>query len=290
MIKKGSCLMELADNLDAFLDKIQNEPDAMQYYECYYRSLLLYSSQFNEMNYQVTQKEDIVTPYLLTNWAFYNTAEDNYRHLRNLSRTIRTLFEPSSTIGITESSVHQIMKHIECRFGYCSSVLKTEPLRILITNDGFKEGNSLVMSLQIEAGADYLSQNDAIILTHLKDNISPEFVFLHELGHILHLRLTRQYATYTPPKSFEIIMDKLFSRAINKPEQVKAELFAECFAMAALYNSEYSHYDHINYIRDEHKMLCFHYFKVLLNTYEENEMGKLLWDELLVKLETREIS
>lgn len=286
MIEDSKCLLELADHLDVFLDKLQKENNPMHRYETFYQSLLYHSSRFNELGYQVFLGNSIATPFLLTNWLLYDTGEDNYQHLRNLADKIRSLFEPSMAIGISEERIHQLMAHIEQRFGYCSSVLKDRPLRIIVTDDGFKEGNSLVMSLQIMGEVDYMERKDAVILTRPKDNISPEFVFLHELGHILHLRLTQRYDIFTPPSSFDFIINQMFSKSIDKPDSIKAELFAECFAMAALYDSEHSNYDYVEYIRNEEKILCYLYFKVLLETYESNDMGRTSWNELLTKIDT----
>ncbi len=287
MIEDSKCLLELADHLDVFLDKLQKENNPMHRYESFYQSLLYHLSRFNELGYQVFLGNSIAAPFLLTNWLLYDTGEDNYQHLRNLADKIRSLFEPSMAIGISEERVHQLMAHVEQRFGYCSSVLKDRPLRIIVSDDGFKEGNSLVMSLQITGEVDYTERKDIVILTRPKDNISPEFVFLHELGHMLHLRLTQRYDIFTPPSSFDFIINQIFSKSIDKPDGIKAELFAECFAMAALYNSKYSQYDYADYIKDEHKMLCYLYFKVLLETYEDNNMGSALWDELLTKVEAQ---
>ncbi|MDL2288234.1 hypothetical protein LJC32_02515 [Oscillospiraceae bacterium OttesenSCG-928-F05] len=286
MIRKSNSFLELADNLDLFLDSITKENNRIELYETLYRSLMLSSSRFNHLNYQVFEKEDITPPYLLTNWPLCDTAEDNHQYLRDIVKQIRDRFRPSSSIGITEGAIHQIMNHVEQRFGYCSSVLKHNPLRIIISEDSYKDGNSLVMSLLVSKEHDHIAQNDAVILTHLNGNIAPEFVFLHELGHILHLRITQRYDLYTPPRSFDLILEKMFPGAVNKSDSVKAELFAECFAIAALYQSDYSRYDHVDFMSDENKLFNRSYFSALLKTYEQNHAGKLSWEEVFEKAGT----
>jgi len=79
--------------------------------------------------------------------------------------------------------------------------------------------------------------------THVREDScdSPQCVLLHELGHVLHMRLTRSLDT--PPSGFIKLQQKIFSKGGELSNYLLSELFADCFAIAAAFGSPLEKYD-----------------------------------------------
>ena len=154
-------------------------------------------------------------------------------------------------------------------------------LPILVVDEICTAGNSLTMGNQILGVNKILSQpKDIVIASRMKDDTAPEYAFLHELGHILHIRLTHQYRNLEPPESFDVIQRLMFKRLIDQPKKIWAECFADCFAIASLYGTAYGYLDHTP-ISDEHKKAMCAYIQILMDTYKDNTNGRCSFDELL---------
>lgn len=122
---------------------------------------------------------------------------------------------------------------------------------------------------------------DCIILPYMKDSeeYSPEYIFLHELGHLLSARITRKQDT--APTSFEFWENQIFSRnKAAKTEHTQAELFCDCFAVAALYETQYEKHAVFDKVKAWDKALLSNYFHVLMDTLDQNPGGTLSWDEI----------
>lgn len=89
MLNRGKTLLELADEIDRVLHKLQNENNAIHHYELLYKQLSFYEPCPNDLNYQVYQKEEIIAPYLLTHWILCSQGIDNYNMLQAISKKIR---------------------------------------------------------------------------------------------------------------------------------------------------------------------------------------------------------
>ncbi|MDR1631137.1 MAG: hypothetical protein LBS36_13135 [Oscillospiraceae bacterium] len=267
-------LLELADNLEVFLEYASLNNNDNNLYERYYRELMFYKPRATP--FKIFKEDNIAFPYLLTNWALHERGEDNYKNINDIIKTTREIFFPSSDPVIQEERILEMMKLVDSKYGYCSKVLREKPLDIIINEEGCKKGNSLFMTLDING----LINNDLIICSCVQEQIYPEYAFLHEAGHVLHLRLTQKYQGYVPPKSFDFIQQAMFKPLANRPKSEWAECFAECFAIAALYGTEYAHYDYATFISDHNKLLIATYIQVLMDTYEDNILGELSWNEL----------
>ena len=188
--------------------------------------------------YVVHSANNAVLQYLLNYWIFKRTYKENAKCLTGIINTHSNILPPQKSI-ISESAIHELMKMIERRFGFCSKILADNPLEILLIEHAHATLNGIYTATLIED--DILE--DKIIITYLRDkvNFPQEFIFLHELGHALHTRATGKLTT--PPESFNLVLTRMFPKSLNEPDTIKSELFADSFAMAALYGSELAHYN-----------------------------------------------
>lgn len=286
-LMESSNLLELADKLEVFLKYMKSQHNDNNLYEAFYKELL-FSTSFSNEPYQVFQNEDIAAPYLLSNWFLCDSGKDNYAFFEQILHMTRQQFSSSNATGarIAAEKIPELMDLVEQKFGYVSNVLKDRRLPILIVDEICTSGNSVTIGNCIIGVDDKLSQpKDIVIASRMKDDTAPEFAFLHELGHILHIRLTHQYRDWEPPKSFDVIQQHMFKRLAGRPKQLWAECFADCFAISALYGTEYANFDNYSFINNTDKMLIYAYIQMLMDNYEENPKGKCSFAELL-KIQT----
>ena len=100
----------------------------------------------------------------------------------------------------------------------------------------------------------------ALFIYHLKDecHCSPEYVFLHELGHVVQIKITGD--SHKVPPSFLPFAEAIFP---DMTKETEAEIFADCFAMAVMYDSQFSVYDPFDIIIPTHKALFQIYMREL---------------------------
>ena len=83
------------------------------------------------------------------------------------------------------------------------------------------------------------------------------------MGHVLQVKITGD--SQKIPPSFSIIAEAIFP---DMPKETEAEIFADCFAMAVMYNSQFSVYDPFDTIAPKHKALFQIYMRELTNNHQ----------------------
>jgi len=61
----------------------------------------------------------------------------------------------------------------------------------------------------------------------------------------------------------------MFPESLNYSDEQATELFADCFAVAALYDSPVASSDHYDEIRNEDKQFLFTYMYLLIQEFED---------------------
>lgn len=136
-------------------------------------------------------------------------------------------FEEPKTKAISEEEMRFVLNAAQERYGYLDFVSPQRPFKILCFDNSHCLRNS-------ECGI--IGEGDdaeAVLFVYspreiydLCDNV---FIFAHELGHALHLALTKDVNII--PKEYD-----RFNEALNvkMPEELKQEGFADAFAFALL--------------------------------------------------------
>lgn len=96
---------------------------------------------------------------------------------------------------------------------------------------------------------------------HLDPQSSPEYIFMHEIGHIIQLYFTGDQTRV--PDSFKTIVANMF-----KPcsDEVLVEVFADCFSVAVMKDTPFEEFNPFcSVFLQEHQVLLKDYFSSLLN-------------------------
>lgn len=238
----------------------------------------------NDMeSYLIRRGSDIMPVFLLNNWTFRDTIEDNLINLSVISGIINDTFTVPSGKQITNEQISAMSKLADRKFLIKERFLLDKPIDILLVNNTYRYANALYY---INPNPDVVIK-DLIVLTHVADDkVCPEFALLHELGHMVHTRITQK--RFVAPRSFEILHPVIFEytppdRSVpytKWPKKWFAEWFAECFAIAVLHKTPYSYLDYHTEISDEDKDFIKTYMTVLLDTLEYNKFGRRTWETL----------
>lgn len=120
----------------------------------------------------------------------------------------------------------------------------------------------------------YLLDNDAVtcdifLPRILRDKSStPESMFLHELGHVLNVRLTGDL-TLAPPAFLEF-GEPFFPGLSDRHRAVSGELFAHCFAMGVFSrHPELRELDPFTMVTVEDKQAFGQFMEALIRTLPE---------------------
>lgn len=142
--------------------------------------------------------------------------------------------------------------------------MRGNTLEILLINHSHIKFSAYYVAILTEDSPESIELTDKVFIPYLRHEIDfpQEFIFLHELGHALHTRATKQLMT--PPDSFLNVLERIFPKAVYESDTIKAELFADSFAIAALHNSRFSQYDSV--IKEEDRLFLIEYMQNLIET------------------------
>lgn len=277
-------LLLLADFIDSICRSIDNHSVNNSLLHTIFEEFKQKAPKNNDNSYSILKGMDIIPAFILNNWIFRENIEDNRRNLSELSRWIRATFIAPSGKQITETQITDMLAVAENKFLIFERFLLQASIDILLVNHTCCHANSLY----------YINSNlnttkkDLIVLTHVSDErVQPEFVFLHELGHMIHTRVAQK--KFTAPRSFDILHPLIFKYSRMDPASPPkrwlkkwfSECFAECFAIAALHKGPYSHLDYHTKISDDDKDCIEMYMNVFFATLDYNKHGKRTWEELI---------
>lgn len=259
-------LFELADALESFIayiDNITNKEKAFNnlYQKVHQRKIL--TNLFDGQTIcTIVDEFESVLMYLYNYWLFQKTYEENIYVLSGIIKNIRENILLPQKSTISDDVIIDLLKYADYKFAFSRDVLKNNPLQILRLNHTHKNWNSYYSATIFEDGR----INDCIILTHLSNNsiFKQEFSFFHELGHLLHTRITKKLSIV--PESFEMVFHK--NKGISEDEKI--EHFADFFAIAVLYNSPFAKYDPYITMEKESKIFMQDYFNWLIQRFNKN--------------------
>ena len=173
-------------------------------------------------------------------WRYQNKYEDNRESLSRIVSYIRNNMALPAGPRIALEDIDDMLELADERFDFSEKVLKDNPLKILFLEHSFKDWNGFYSWGMADTG----KIEDQLILTHVNKDAyhTPEFAFMHELGHLTHTRITKKEMSV--PDSFTAIPAAVFNIKDPSPEDM-TECFAESFAIAATSGTKYNPYDNV---------------------------------------------
>ncbi len=261
--KLYSCknLFELSDCLQKLLTDTQSIPNRNKVLHEIYINISLNDLYKTKQHYYIYNDNESAIYYLMHYWTLKKTYKENSECLFNIINTIKEEMIASQKIRISVETTHLLMEAVENRFSFCSKVLDSNPIDILFIEHSHTTWDGIYSSILIND----CKIRDQIIIPYLRYEVDfpQEFVFLHELGHALHTRITKKLDIL--PDSFNMIINKMFVTIQHEPNDQKAELFADCFAIAVLAGSDLKKYNPYTFVRNEDCLILIAYMMDLIN-------------------------
>ena len=141
-----------------------------------------------------------------------------------------TRFDYADTPMLTPESVNIILERVNEVFPYAKTVIGDNPLEILLIESQHESRNGESTAIFTSNG-----MQGNICIYQLQDNCvaAPEHILLHELGHLLHMRVT---GTITDvPASFIDYLSQLGTDCNELTTAQLQEVFADTFMLAMLF-------------------------------------------------------
>lgn len=263
-------LFELADSMEMLLSVIDGVHNKNKVLREIYGNLSLFRFGLPQP-FSIVEGQEASISYLLTYWRFQKTYRDNKKCLQDIIHTIHAVMLPPQKERISIEMIQSLVALVNDKFHFQQKVLGGATLEILLIDHSHTELGACYVATLTENPQESIELSDKIFLPYLRHEITTpqEFIFLHELGHALHTRATK--LLMTPPDSFLNVLERIFPKAIHESDTIKAELFADSFAIAALHNSCFSQYDSV--IKEEDRLFLIGYMQNLIETsFEDNKI------------------
>ena len=208
--------------------------------------------------YIITDLESI--PYYL---AFSGLSLGRVREVRQcikdqIAYINDTIVAPTGNCMTVETE-EKIMSTLEAKYPYFEVAATQNPLHILKINNTNRIYNSTT-------GCSGSGVPVAIHMYNMKDSdTAPEYVFLHELGHVLQVSLTNS-VLYVPDEFIQLHNSIPSARRLEHGNPDAPEVFADTFAVAVMHGTELSRYDPFNFPEAFNEALE-RFYKKLLEKY-----------------------
>ena len=190
--------------------------------------------------------------YLCRNWRRSGKLEDEKERLRVLAEQMKKDFFAAQNERVDLELVEKIMRDLDEQDHFTEKVLGNGLLLILSAGCAHRRFSALCRP--------YIYQDDSfscdvyLFQRTLEDrSTSWGSILLHELGHVLNLRLTGDISVV--PDDFLSFAEWFFPGLSTKYRASAPEFFAHCFAMGVASRSGLECYDAFPNIQKEHKQL-----------------------------------
>ncbi len=211
----------------------------------------------NSKRYVVYPPAVAIPIYLWMHGLAAGTMRDTAPRVRKLVGHIDACFAAPSGNRLTEARAKRVLHVLQAKFPYIDIVSKREPLRVFLFDNCHRQYNS-------EYGMGTKAGQHFVFMYHMRDSEhSPEYVFLHELGHALHASINGTLDTV--PEEF-MRFDEAYGGRVKQGSPEAPEVFADLFAIAAMRGTELSAHDPFGF-PDDFKGNVELFIKALLQKY-----------------------
>ena len=229
-------LFEIKKNAEKFLEYIAKNEDRAEVLHMEFMISAVGLFEFYTGECLTDDESAIIFPYEYSPFCLLMNYFSRTDNLKDIVKGINEFIDRCKefiapiTEAITETEILAVLELVQNKFKLLDLISPGRPLRIHRLDNSHIEFNSECGSTVDEDGAEsqiYLYSPREV---ELCDRV---FIFAHELGHALHLALTKDIDK-VPPEFDEF--NKLLG--VTVPEYGKAEVFADTFALALFYNTK----------------------------------------------------
>lgn len=190
--------------------------------------------------------------YLCRNWRRSGKLDDEKERLRILTEQMKKDFVTAQNERVDLEVVEKIMRDLDEHDHFTAKVLGGEQLLILSAGCAHRRFSALCRP--------YIYQDDSFscdiyLFQRTSEDRSTSWgsILLHELGHVLNLRLTGDISVV--PDDFLSFAEWFFPGLSTKYRTSAPEFFAHCFAMGVASRPGLECYDAFPDIQRKHKRL-----------------------------------
>lgn len=263
-------LLECADNLLLFAELALKETNKKKVSDIFRRRLmdsqLVYAVSGLNLTGSIPEiKQDFfyfsgaqaIQQYLSINIDYELSPVKLFKSLVPLGQKILNSFTMPSARQVSEEFIEDILEYLNSSFDFTNKVYgNSNPIFISINNSHLTLNS--VTALSNNAGK---IRRQYIFLFNVNPDtvFTPEFILLHELGHVVH---NRYGSSNAPPESFHRLIKKEILEQLDTYDL--CELFADTFAISVICDSAFSQYDPYVDIPLEDKRSYKKYFSELI--------------------------
>ena len=175
--------------------------------------------------YHIFPASNSVPHYLASFGLSLSSVQEMRKNIKHLIADIDETITGPSGICLSIKDEEKVLSTLSNKFPFWEIVSANKTLDILNINNTHRSFNSL-------CGASGDASSFIVYMFNMKDSsVIPEYVFLHELGHVLQISLTG--SDKLVPTEF-IEFNKLIKVILEQGTYESAEVFADTFAIAVM--------------------------------------------------------
>ena len=222
-----------------------------------YDQLIMEAFMDRHPGWSVVEGNAACMMYLYRNWSFSRKAKENAAQMIALAADIIENYEDCDDMFLTIEAALEAMKIAERVYDFSKQVLREQHMFIFLFQAKYRTEDSFCRCLNVTDGS--VAADIYMLIPHKDLEVTPQSMFLHELGHCVNIALTGN--PETPPEDFALITSLI---GVNYDNCDVAEFFAHCFAMSLLIESDLLRADPFTMVPQKHKEVFRQYFKMVI--------------------------
>ena len=212
-------------------------------------------------SWYICEGTSAVYTYLYRNWRYQRSLKANRDYLLEIADHLQQDYFCADGPQITAQEVTHILSILDEGYNFSQKVLGDALLYLLLPNDAHRTYDALCRPYTTPDG----QLTCDIILPHIQRDTktSPGSMLLHELGHLLNLKLTGSLLVL--PELFMQLDGLMRTTQTDASVEQLSELFAYLFAMTMLRQPELKQYDSYLPLPEETQAVFAAYFQTVLS-------------------------
>ena len=259
-------LFSLADELELFVNHLGSTKNKKNDIQDLFQQIGVYNfyAQYDGgLGCRMFDPKTSVIKYLTNYWQSNLSVNESIKILHNIIKRIRTSFMCMEQPPMSAEKTKELFMLVDEKYNFTNHIFEKENVDILRLEATHKEWNSYYSATVIPK-REILYDSIMVLSIPFNSITSQEFCFLHELGHLFHTRITKQIEKI--PESFDNFLKYILPKSDHISESSKSELFADLFASATLYDTQYEACDSIN-LNTPVKAALSEYMRALIQTH-----------------------
>ncbi|WP_066453823.1 hypothetical protein [Anaerotruncus rubiinfantis] len=211
-------------------------------------------------NWYICEGASAVYTYLYRNWSYQSSLKANRGYLLEIADHLQQDYFCADGPQITTQEITHILSILDKCYDFSKKVLGSALLYLLLPNDAHRTYDALCRPYATPNG----QLTCDIILPHVQRDTktNPGSILLHELGHLLNLKLTGSLLVL--PELFVQLDGLMRTTQTTDSTEELSELFAHLFAMTMLRHPELKQYDSYPPLPEDTQAVFTAYFQTLL--------------------------